>query len=114
MTQTRKDFFARTVAHAGGVAVTLASLMLANGWSVTDSWDGSLGILKPASATLYLGDDENVRDAAGVGVYQGYPVSSGVALDLSQFRNEAGLIDPNEIYLYSAGAQSIGVIFHGM
>jgi hypothetical protein len=111
MTQTRKNFFARTVSLTGGAAVTLASLMLANGWSSTDSWEGTQAVLRPASATLYIGDDEDVRDAAGVGVYQGYSVASGVAQELSQMRDGAGLIDPNKIYVYSVGTQNIAILF---
>jgi hypothetical protein len=110
MTMTRKTLFARTVSLTGGAAVTLASVMLANGWTSTDSWEGTQGFIKPATATLYIGDDENVRNAAGVGVYQGYPVASGVAQELSQFRDGAGLIDPNKIYLYSVGTQDIAVL----
>lgn len=109
MSQTRKNFFSRTVSLTGGAAVTLASVMLANGWISTDSFEGGQVFLKPASATLYIGDDEDVRDAAGVGVYQGYPVGSGVAQELSH----AQLTDPNEIYLYSVGTQNVAVIFHG-
>lgn len=111
MTMTRKTFFARTVSLTGGAAVSLASVMLANGWSSTDSWEGTQGFLKPASAILYIGDDENVRDAAAAPLYQGYPVASGVAQELSQFRDGAGLIDPNKIYLYSVGTQNLSILF---
>jgi hypothetical protein len=110
MSQTRKTFFSRTVSITGATAVLLSTLMEANGWAKTDSHEGEECKLQPLSATLYIGDDENVRDAAGVGTYRGFPVASGVIFPLSDFK--AGLIDPNQTWLYST-AQDIGVIFQG-
>ena len=109
MTQSRKRFYSRTVSLTGGAAVTLASVMLANGWTSTDEFDGAQLTIKPASATLYIGDDANVRDASGVGVYQGFPVASGVVQEVF---NEGSSIDPNAIYLYSVGTQNIAILFH--
>lgn len=108
MAQTRKTFYARTVSLAGGAAVSLASLMNANGFAELDNPCGYLVVLKPASATLYIGDDANVRDASGVGVYQGYPVASGVERDIY---DES--VDPNKIFLYSVGTQNVAIIFNG-
>jgi len=85
--------------------------MLANGYTSTDGFEGCLLTLKPATATLYIGDDENVRDASGVGVYQGYPVGSGVVQEIF---NEGGIVDPNAIYLYSVGTQNIAILLHAM
>ena len=108
MSQTRKNFYARTVSLTGGAAVSLASLMNANGFAELDNPCGYLIVLKPASATLYLGDDASVRDAAGVGVYQGYPLASGVERDIY---DES--VDPNKVFLYSVGTQNIAIIFNG-
>lgn len=108
MAQTRKTFYSRTVSLTGGAAVSLASLMNANGFAELDNPCGYLVVLKPASATLYIGDDANVRDAAGVGVYQGYPVGSGVEREIY---DES--VDPNKIFLYSVGTQNVAIIFNG-
>lgn len=110
MSQTRKTFFSRSVAHPGGAAVLLNTLMTAAGWAETDSHEGRQCILQPGSATLYIGDDENVRDAAGVGVYKGFPIASGVPLNLAV---EGALVDPNTVWLYCA-AQDVAVIFQGL
>jgi hypothetical protein len=93
--------------------VLLNTLMTAAGWTETDSHEGSQCILQPAASTLYIGDDENVRDAAGVGVYKGFPVASGVSVNLAEYRTVGALVDPNATWIYCA-AQDIAVIFQGL
>lgn len=108
MAQTRKTFYARTVSLTGGAAVSLASVMNANGFAQLDNPCGYLIVLKPASATLYIGDDENVRDATAGDNYQGYPVASGVEREIY---DES--VDPNKVFLYSVGTQNLSIMFNG-
>jgi len=114
MSQTRKTFFSRVVSITGGAAVLLNTLMAAAGWAETDSHEGTQCILSPQDETLYVGDNEDVRDAAGVGVYQGMPIPSGDSVNLAQYYTAGGIVDPNETWLYSAGTQDIGIIFKGL
>jgi len=113
MSQTYKTHFSRTVAMAGSAAVALATLMLANGWAETDSFLGEQLILGPAS-DVYLGDDENVRDAAGVGTYQGQLIAGGESINLAAYRDEGSLVDPWTIWLYSAGGQNVAINYTGI
>lgn len=114
MSQIRRVFFSRTVTMPAATAVLLSTLMTAAGWAETDSHEGVQGILAPQDEALYIGDDEDVRDAAGVGTYQGVTIGAGDSANLANYRNSAGLVDPNTIWLYSAGAGDVGVIFNGL
>lgn len=114
MSQTRKTFFARTVTIPAATATLLSTLLAAEGWAETDSHEGLQVIFTPTTENLYIGDDEDVRDAAGVGTYQGYPLGIGSSSNLAQYFFAGGVIDPNETWLYSTGSQSLGVMFKGI
>lgn len=111
MSQTRKTFFSRVVSVTGGAAVLLRTLLTVAGWAETDSSEGSQCILQPQTETLYVGDDANVRDAAGVGVYQGFPLLALDTENIAQYKFLGGLVDPDETWVYSAGTQNIAIAF---
>ena len=113
MSQTRKTFFAATVDPAAATAILLNTLMAANGWAETDSHEGVQCMVKPSAETVYLGYDENVRDAAGVGVYQGFPLEVGETVNIAEYF-AGGLVDPNNIWFYTAAGEVFGVIFKGL
>lgn len=114
MTQTRKTFFSRTVTIPAATATLLNTLMTSAGWAETDSHEGGQCIIQPAASIMYVGDDENVRDAAGVGTYQGFPLDVGSSENLAEYRDKGALVDPNETWLYSALSQSVGIMFKGL
>ena len=114
MSQTRKTFFSRVVTIPALTATLLNTLMATAGWAETDSHEGVQVILSPLTETLYMGDNENVRDAAGVGTYKGYPLAAGDSANLAQYFFAGGVVDPNETWLYSTGSQEIAVIVKGI
>lgn len=111
---TPKLFFARTITIPAVTATLLSTLLAAAGWVETDSHEGVQCIFSPVTETLYIGDDENVRDAAGVGTYQGFPLAAGDASNLAQYYFAGGVIDPNATWVYSVGSQPVGMMFKGI
>lgn len=108
---TPKNFFSRVVTIPAGVATLVATLMTAAGWVEMDSQVGGQCMIKPITSTVYLGDDENVRDAAGGSNYQGFPLDPGDVVNLAGYTGL--LIDPNETWVYNAAGDGIGIIFEG-
>ena len=105
---TPKNFFSRVVAIPAASATSLNTLLVAAGWVETDSRIGGQCMVKPITTTVYVGDDENVRDAAGLGVYQGFPLDVG---DIANLAGYTGLlVDPNETWVYNAAGDSIGLM----
>lgn len=123
-TITKKNFFSRVVAHPGG-AVTLAALMRLGGWGYVpnalgqpttqlsaDSFTGDACTIIPNTATIYVGDDEFVRNAAGAGppiVYQGVPAIAGQPFSLTDYCR--GVVAADDIYVYSVAGQDVQVVF---
>lgn len=105
---TPKNFFSRVVAIPAGVATLLSTLIAAAGWVETDSQIGGQCMIKPITTTVYVGDDENVRDAAGVGVYMGFPLDVGDIANLAGYTGV--LVDPSETWVYNAAGDGIGLI----
>lgn len=108
---TPKNFFSRSVAIPAATATLLRTLLTAAGWVETDSSIGGQCMIKPLTSTVYIGDDENVRDTAGVGTYAGFPLDVGDVINLA---NYTGLpLDPNEAWVYNAAGDSVGLIIKG-
>lgn len=126
-TITKKNFFSRTVAHPGGV-VTLAALMRLGGWGSVpdadgqptaqksaDSFTGDGATIIPETATMWVGDDVFVRDAAGVGppiVYAGVPAIADQAFSLTDYCR--GVVAADDVYIYSVGAQAMQIVFQSV
>lgn len=126
-TVTKKNFFSRTVAHPGGV-VTLAALMRLGGWGLVpdtngqptsqksaDSFTGDGGTLIPETASMWVGDDEFVRDASGVGppiVYAGVPAAALQPFSLTDYYR--GVVAADDIYVYSVAGQNVEIIFQSI
>lgn len=126
-TITKKNLFSRVVAHPGGV-VTLAALLRLGGWGFVpdangqptaqksaDSFTGDGGTVIPETATAYFGDDEFVRNAAGVGppiVYKGVPAIAGQPFSLTDFCR--GIVPSDDLFIYSVGAQNVEIVFQSI
>lgn len=128
MTVARK-FFSETVTINGNAAISLLSLMQSAGWTyepgtnnaigTTPSMDSTIGTgatIIPESFTLYVGNDQYVRDTASAGpprTYRGVPVAAGDPYSIEEFSR--GLVDANEIWLWmTQSAQSLQIIFKGI
>lgn len=105
---TPKNFFSRVVAIPAGAATLLSTLIASAGWTETDSQIGGQCIIKPITTTVYIGDNENVRDAAGVGVYQGFPLDAGDSANLAGYTGL--LVDPHETWVYNAAGDGIALM----
>lgn len=126
-TITKKNLFSRVVSHPGG-AVTLAALMRLGGWGLVpdangqpttqksaDSFTGDGGSVIPETATLYFGDDEFVRDAAGVGppiVYKGVPAVATQPFSLTDYCR--GVVAADDLYVYSIAPQNVEIVFQSI
>lgn len=126
MTTARK-FFSETISVTGAAAISLADLLKAAGWGFEPGADNAIGttpsmdsfsavqcFVVPQGETLYVGHDQYVRDAAGVGpprVYQGVPAPSGETYNVLQ--PERGVIDAHAIWFYSANTQDVSLVFVG-
>lgn len=63
------------------------------------------------SATVYVGSDANVRGGAiGGSTYKGVTVLGGTNYSLQDF-GQAGMIDPNQVWLYNQSGCTIDVTF---
>lgn len=126
MTTARK-FFSDNVAVAGTTAVSMATLMKNAGWgfeldannAITtqpsmDSFSGNGASIIPA-ADVYVGYDQYVRNADGVGpprTYKGALAAAGLKFGIDDFCR--GIVDPHAVWFYAAGgATTADLIFQG-
>lgn len=120
MTISRKVFSANVTLPAA-TATSLNTLMKNSllHWGYEDttltqpSMDSILGSeagIVP-TADVYIGIDSNVRNTAGGGgTYQGVLAAAGENYSLQDF-GPRGMIDPNQIWLYSVGGTTVDVTF---
>lgn len=120
MTISRKLFNA-TCALPANTAKSLYQLMrdssLHWGYETTalttpsmDSILGSEAGLTP-EATIYVGSDSNVRNAAlGGSTYKGVTVIGGSNYSLQDF-GPRGMIDPNQVWLFNQSGTNVDVVF---
>lgn len=73
-----------------------------------DSILGSECMITPDSP-IWIGSDANVKNATVGSNYQGIAVAAGVKYSLQDFG--PGLIDPNQIYLYSLSGGGADLTF---
>ena len=120
MTVSRKMFSANVTLPAA-TATSLYQLMrdsaLHWGYESTaltqpsmDSILGSEAGLVP-TADIYIGVDSNVRNTpSGGATYQGVLAATGENYSLQDF-GPRGMIDPNQVWLYSAAGTTVDVTF---
>lgn len=118
MSRSRKMFLGR-VTVPNNEATSLNTLMgqSALKWGfetdgTTPSLDSIIGsecFITPDSP-IWLGSDANVKNATVGSSYQGIAVGAGVKYSLQDF-GPMGMIDPNQIYLYSVNGTSAELTF---
>lgn len=119
MTTSRKMFQGR-ITIPGNQATSLVALMAASPlhWTLeadltTPSLDSILGSevgLIP-DGVIYVGSDANVKNATADPYYQGIRINGGQNYSLQDFGGGYGMIDPNQIYLYSASGSGADLVF---
>jgi len=120
MTISRKIFQGRIIIP-GDQAVSLNTLMAQSPlhWGyestaqTTPSMDSIIGSevgLTP-DGIIYVGSDANVKNATAGSFYQGIRVNGGQNYSLQDFGGGTGLIDPNQIYLYSVSGSGADLVF---
>lgn len=117
MTTSRKNFIGR-ISVPGNSATSLSSLMTSSPlhWGLesdltSPSMDSILGSevgLIPDS-DIWVGSDANVKNATAGSFYQGVLVPAGENYSLQDFG--PGLIDPNQIYLFSVSGGGADLTF---
>lgn len=117
MTTSRKLFIGR-ITVPNNSATSLNTLMASSPlhWGTesdltTPSLDSIIGsecFITPDSA-VWIGSDANVKNATVGSNYQGVAVAAGVKYSLQDFG--PGLIDPNQIYLYSVNGSGAELTF---
>lgn len=117
-----RKIFSSNVTLQPGVATSLYQLMrdspLHWGYEDTtlttpslDSIIGSEAGIVP-SATVNIGSDSNVRDAASGSNYKGVTVLAGQNYSLQDF-GPAGVVDPNQVWFYRNAGTTMDVVFTG-
>lgn len=120
-----RKLFSRTVSITGGAAVSLATLMR-NAPAVTgtpawgtntdgsismDSFEGNACDVTPLSSIVYWGYDARVSDTDGAATYKGVAAAANTPFDLAAWCR--GIVDAENVFVYSAGSQSMAVVFSG-
>lgn len=121
MSRSRKLFNSR-IQIPGDQAVSLLSVMQTSPlkWTYesdgsTPSMDSILGSevgLVPDS-TIWIGSDANVKNSTVGGFYQGIRVAAALNYSLQDFGGGTGLIDVNQIWLYSVSGTGCDCTFQG-
>lgn len=113
----KRNFFSETVEHPGG-AVTLAALMRLGGWGLNpdgsksaDSFTGDNAQFIPTT-DMYVGWDENVRDAAADPLYAGILASGATPFNVTAWCR--GVVATDDIWIYSAAAQAVQIVFQSL
>lgn len=119
MATTSRRMFIGRITVPNNSATSLNSLMASSSlhWGLEsdlvspslDSIIGSECFFTPDSA-VWVGSDANVKNATVGSNYQGIAVAAGIKYSLQDFG--PGLIDPNQIYLYSVNGTSAELTFH--
>lgn len=125
-TITSSKFFSETVTLGGASATRLADLMRTAGYgfekdannaiTTTPSLDSFIGgqcFIIPQTYTAWVGHDQYVSSSALAAppprLYQGVPAAAGESFNVVQ--NPRGIIDANNIWLYSDFPQSVSIVF---
>lgn len=120
MTISRKMFNGR-IAIPGDSATSLLSMMASSPlhWTLesdltSPSMDSILGSgcgIVP-DGDIWIGSDANVKNASAGSFYQGVHVAPGRNYSLQDFGGGYGLIDPNQIYIYSLSGGAADLTFN--
>ncbi len=120
-----RKLFNRTVSITGGAAVSLATLMR-NASAVTgtpawgtntdgsvsmDSFEGNACDVTPLSSIVYWGYDARVSDTDTASSYKGVAAGANVPFDLAAWCR--GIVDAENVFIYSAGTQNLSIVFAG-
>ena len=122
---TAHKFFSENVTIPVSTPVSMKTLLQTAGWgfekdpitnaiSTTPSLDSFNGIgasIVPA-ANVYVGHDQFVGDAVVAGpprLYKGALAAAAQKFGLDAFCR--GIIDPNEVWLFSAGGTTVDLVF---
>jgi len=121
MTISRKVFSASCELPAA-TATSLATLMRDSilHWGlesdlISPSMDSMLGseVGVVPEADVYVGIDANVRDANASPLYKGVTILAAENYSLQDFGADFGLIDPQQIWFYSAGGTNLDITYQG-
>lgn len=121
-----RKLFSRRVSITGGTAISLANLMKsapgvtgtpawgknADGSISMDSFSGDGGTIIPVTGDVYFGFDSQVADADAAGTYKGVPAVAEQPFSLTDFCR--GIVDANQVWIFSATSQDVDVIFQGI
>ncbi len=120
----RKLFF-RSVSITGGAAISLATLMRTtlavtntplwgkntDGTVSMDSFEANMCNIMPLSGIMYFGYDANVSDANTATTYKGSQRVVNTTFTIAAYCR--GVIDAENVWLYSTSTQDINVEFVG-
>ena len=120
-----RKLFSRTCSITGGAAISLASLMRAapavtgttawgkntDGTVSLDSFEANAATVTPLAGDLYMGYDAQVADADAAATYKGAYAAVNTPFDLAAWCR--GIVDAENVYLYSPSTQSLNIVFQG-
>ncbi len=120
-----RKFFARTCSITGGAAISLAALMRAasavtgtpawgtntDGSVSMDSFEGNECTVTPSTGIVYFGYDARVTDADTASSYKGASVTIPNTFDVASWCR--GIVDAENIFLYSPSTQDLSIVFKG-
>src|SRR5262245_66166488 len=118
MTQARK-LFSQTISVSGNLVQSVGSIMETAGWGFGLNSDGTINTAElsadstigtgltifPQTSTIWVGEDQFVRDVASVGpprYYKGVTASPLVPYAVEDFHKGA-LVDIYQVWLYFPG-----------
>lgn len=120
MTSRSRKIFLGRITVPGDSATSLNALMgssaLKWGFEIDgttpslDSIIGSNAGIIPDSP-IWIGSDANVKNASIGSFYQGVRVAAGQNFSLQDFGSDFGIIDPNQIYIYSVSGTGCDLAF---
>lgn len=121
-----RRLFARTVSITGAAAISLAALMRAaaavtgspvwgkntDGSVSMDSFEGNMCTITPAAGAVYFGYDAKVADADTASTYKGMAITIvGEPFEIAAYCR--GIVDAENIFLYSPSTQDLTILFAG-
>ncbi len=83
----------------------------ADGSVSMDSFEANACDVTPLSSIVYWGYDARVSDTDGASSYKGVAAGANVPFDLAAWCR--GIVDAENVFVYSAGSQSMAIVFVG-